>query len=726
MSSTLKLHKKQIPVCLQSLCVLFLITFTLASQAFGRAGDLDPAFNTNGKLIREYTIYGLLNPLTDAAVQPDGKIVFASIGQITVNGSLSDVFTVIRYNADGSIDPTFGTGGVLHLSVGFFENLVNVIIQPDGKILLSGERFYASAQTDFVLIRLNPNGTLDGTFNGTGIATGTINATTEERRGAATLLPNGKIVVVGQTDNGTSNASFDWAVFRFNANGSLDTTFDGDGKLVLPMGGDQELAYAAAGQADGKIVVTGVSSNGANNDFTTVRLNTNGALDTSFGSGGIVRTQFGSSHESARKIVIQSDNKIVVAGGANNGTNSDVALARYNTDGSLDANFGSNGLVTATFSETSNEVAFTLALQPDGKFVVATKQSYNAGLVRFNGNGSLDASFGTNGKVSTEIRYFTDAYPFSTIIQNDGKILISGSLIWLASSGPSYYFLARYDGKTNAKGTFDFEGDGKTDLAVYRPSAGEWWINRSSSAQTVAAQFGAASDKPAAADFSGDGKTDIAFWRPASGEWFILRSEDGSFYSVPFGAAGDIPAPSDFDGDGKADPAVFRPSSGEWFISKSSGGTAIVTFGAAGDVPVAADYDGDGKRDVAIFRPSDGSWWYVRSTDNQFRVSTFGVSTDLPVQGDYTGDGKADIAVFRPSSGEWFVRRSEDSSFYSVPFGAAGDVPAPGDFDGDGRFDTAIFRPADATWYVNRSTAGLMIQQFGLATDKPVQSVFLP
>jgi CSLREA domain-containing protein len=276
------------------------------------------------------------------------------------------------------------------------------------------------------------------------------------------------------------------------------------------------------------------------------------------------------------------------------------------------------------------------------------------------------------------------------------------------------------------KAPFDFDGDGRTDISIFRPSTGEWWINRSSTLQTVAAQFGISTDKPVPADFTGDRKTDIAFWRPSTGEWFILRSENASFLSFPFGASGDIPVVGDFDADGKADPTVFRPSTNEWFVSKSTGGTLIITFGQAGDVPVSADYDGDGKTDIAIFRPSDGSWWYVRSIDNQFRVFSFGRSTDKPVQGDYTGDGKADIAVFRPSTGEWFVQRSEDNSFYSVPFGASGDLPTPGDYDGDGKFDTAVFRPSGSTWYINRTTAGLLITNFGVTGDKPIPNIFVP
>jgi hypothetical protein len=275
-------------------------------------------------------------------------------------------------------------------------------------------------------------------------------------------------------------------------------------------------------------------------------------------------------------------------------------------------------------------------------------------------------------------------------------------------------------------GRLDFDGDGKTDIGIYRPSSGEWWLNRSGTGQTVAAQFGASTDKVVAGDYTGDGKADIAFWRPSNGNWFILRSEDGSFFSFPFGATGDIPAPADYDGDNKTDAAVFRPSTGVWYVQKSSGGTDIGQFGVNGDVPVAADYDGDRKADLAIYRPSVGEWWILRSSNNSSYSFQFGLLTDRPVQGDYTGDGKADVAFFRPATGEWFILRSENSTFYSVPFGANGDQPVPGDYDGDGKFDTAVFRPAGSTWFINRTSGGTTIAPFGSAGDMPVPYAFVP
>jgi hypothetical protein len=273
---------------------------------------------------------------------------------------------------------------------------------------------------------------------------------------------------------------------------------------------------------------------------------------------------------------------------------------------------------------------------------------------------------------------------------------------------------------------FDFDGDGKTDISIFRPSVGEWWISKSTGGN-YAARFGDSTYKLIPEDYTGDDKTDIAVWKPSTGEWFILRSEDGSYYSFPFGTNDDIPAPADYDADGKTDAAVYRPSSGTWYILYSGGaGTGIVNFGAPEDKPVPADFDGDGKFDIAVFRPSDGSWWCLQSSNQQFKVYRFGVGTDKPVPGDYTGDGKADIAVFRPSTGEWFFQRSEDNSFYSFVWGQPGDVAAPGDYDGDGKFDASVFRPTNNTWYMNQTGSGVGIVAFGSAGDLAVPNAYVP
>ena len=276
---------------------------------------------------------------------------------------------------------------------------------------------------------------------------------------------------------------------------------------------------------------------------------------------------------------------------------------------------------------------------------------------------------------------------------------------------------------------FDFDGDGKADVSVFRPSEGKWYIRQSQTGTTVSTNFGSSNDKIAPADYDGDGKTDVAFFTPSNGGWSVLYSSNSQLFTVTFGQNGDIPCPGDFDGDGKADVAVFRPSNSTWYFSYSSGGTSAQQYGLSGDVPVVADYDGDGRADIAIFRPSGATgaeWWIQRSSNNNTIAYQFGASTDKAVQGDFTGDGRADVAFWRPSTGYWYILRSEDSTYYAFPFGTTGDIPAPADYDGDGKFDAGVFRPSDTNWYLQRSTAGYTNLQFGSSNDKPVPSAFIP
>lgn len=341
--------------------------------------------------------------------------------------------------------------------------------------------------------------------------------------------------------------------------------------------------------------------------------------------------------------------------------------------------------------------------------------------------------------IGTEIGVFTsenDGSSWAPVLSGPANVSVdevsfmSNSTLLLAATHGRGIWVTDVDASTtNNTAPYDFDGDNKTDLSIFRPTPAEWWYTRSSDNGNAAFQFGIATDVLVPGDFSGDNRADVAIWRPSNGNWYVLRSEDITFFAFPFGSNGDVPAPADFDGDNIYDAAVFRPSTATWYISRTSdGNTTIRQFGLSTDRPVPGDFDNDGRADLAIFRPSLSEWWVLQALDTQFEnllAFQFGTSGDKTVQGDYTGDGKVDAAIFRPSTGYWFIQRSEDFSFYSVPFGTTGDVPAPGDYDGDGKFDTAVFRPSTATWYAQRSTAGTLIQQFGLSTDVPVPNAYV-
>jgi cytochrome c peroxidase len=274
----------------------------------------------------------------------------------------------------------------------------------------------------------------------------------------------------------------------------------------------------------------------------------------------------------------------------------------------------------------------------------------------------------------------------------------------------------------------DFDGDGRTDISVYRPSSGFWYISQSSNNTFRAEAFGLSSDKITPGDFDGDGQADIAVWRPSSGFWYWIDSSTATFRYSSFGQLGDIPTPADYDGDGKMDVAVYRPSNNFFYVLRSSDGAFQYTqWGTTGDQPVMGDYDSDGKNDYTVFRSSTGTFYYLRSSDGVFQGVQWGTNGDKPIAGDFDGDDKTDIAVYRPSTGGWYALKSRDGGFMGVAWGTTGDIAAPGDYDGDVKTDVAVFRPSMGTFYVLRSgTDSFYAQQFGTNGDSPVPSAYVP
>ena len=302
----------------------------------------------------------------------------------------------------------------------------------------------------------------------------------------------------------------------------------------------------------------------------------------------------------------------------------------------------------------------------------------------------------------------------------DMAIHKSQRLLRIATHGRGIWEMNLRAGSTVA----DFDGDGRTDISVFRPSAGTWYVTNSSNNAFVSFPFGTNDDRIAPGDYDGDGKVDFAVFRPADSTWYIQQSTAG-FRGQAFGLSADTPVAGDYDGDGNADIAVFRPSDNTWYVQQSTAGFRAQAWGTSGDRPAPGDYDGDGKTDFAVFRSSSGTWYILESSTGSVRTQPFGTNGDKPVAGDYDGDGKADVAVFRPSDATWYILQST-AGYRAQTFGLGTDIVTPGDFDGDGKTDLAVFRSTEGTWYVQQSTAGFRATTFGLNGDVPAPAGYVP
>jgi uncharacterized delta-60 repeat protein len=422
--------------------IFFILIFFLFSTdgIHAQPGSLDKSFGVNG--IVTTAIGDRLALVHSIAVQSDFRIVAAGYAYRGKNLE----FAIARYDTNGTLDASFGVNGIITTKIDTGDNSIrSLIIQPDGKLVVAGYSGCDHFNVNFALARYNIDGSLDNSFgtNGTVITSfGDISMVI-----SSALQVDGKIVAVGNMGSGVSPGGNKFALSRYTTNGNLDSTFGTNGKITTAVRNIDDVAYSVRIQADGKIIAAGTSYHDTNfdigPDIALVRYNTNGSIDTTFGTKGKVITAL-NDDSFAGSINIQEDQKIVVSGGTYNGGNYNLVLLRYTIDGLLDKSFGINGIVTTT-SGSVNDHVFSSIIQPDNKIVVIGSSLNNSVwdfcVVRYNNDGSLDNTFGIDGIVITPIDS-SDSYLFAVAMQNNGKILAGGEIFINDTIGR--FVMARY------------------------------------------------------------------------------------------------------------------------------------------------------------------------------------------------------------------------------------------------------------------------------------------
>ncbi|MFD7443579.1 calcium-binding protein [Streptomyces sp. NPDC059909] len=400
------------------------LALALPGTALADPGDLDPAFGGDGKVV---TDVANVEDSQDVALQLDGKIVTIGSG-FDFDGP--NDFVLVRYNTDGSLDTGFGGGdGIVFadLDGGSNDEGQAVAVQPDGKIVAVGRSDTVDGtRARLAVARFDSEGNPDGSFGDGGKVITDFGTGTSGYARAVALQSDGRIVAAGLADG-------DFLVARYTANGSPDTGFGNGGTARTAFAEGGASVHDVALQSDGRIVAAGqvgYTSPDFVSDFALARYNSDGSPDTGFGGDGTVTTAF-DGEDAARGVAVQSDGRIVAAGYAAY----DFALARYNSDGSPDISFGGDGTVTTDSGQF--ERAYDMALQPDGRIVAIGGIQQDFALARYNTDGSLDAGFGAGGRVTTDFETFYDE-AHAVAVQPDGKIVVSGN-------GSDNHAVARYE-----------------------------------------------------------------------------------------------------------------------------------------------------------------------------------------------------------------------------------------------------------------------------------------
>lgn len=602
-----------------------LFVFCFTPFVFAIEGSLDPSFGTGGKVSTDFP-----GPSDDdgngVAVQSDGKIIVAG----TTNDTLDRDFAVVRYNTNGSRDSSFGINGVVTTDFGGTQDFATcVAIQTDGKIVVAGR----SAQ-DFAVARYNSNGTPDALFGAGGLVTFDVSGDNDQIN-AIKIQTDGKIVIAGRARFGNN----EFALMRLDSLGAPDTTFDGDGIVTTNVGGGGDVPLALAIQTDGKIIAGGSSGD----DFAIVRYTTLGALDTSFDFDGIALTDFNGSVEEVHALLLQTDGSIVAAGVTDaGGGGNNFAAARYTTGGALDVTFDLDGKVIVDFA-TDDDNATSAALQSDGKIVIAgsgnIKGNEDFALVRLLSTGGLDPAFDFDGKATTDFSTVNETANAVAMISG-GKIVAVGTSAGLIGTGDDIA-VARYNSNGGLDNTFDSDGRVLTDILGVSNDTGHAIARQSDGKILVAGSTNGRGTRDfALARYNVDGTPDVTF---GTGGLVItdINLRDDTARAISIQTGGKILVAGSSGLSGIQDVAIARyNTNGTLDTSFGSGGIVTTDIAAGDDQANAVTAQSDGKVVIAGFATvgTNEDFLVARYTTTGALDSTgFGVggvvTTDFPAGG---------------------------------------------------------------------------------------------